>query len=146
MFLLQCHTHAKVKDGPKRRRETSSSLRARAASISSNYATTASISAPSTQPSSETSAVHTPTNSTDVIKIEETKPTPYSTPQMSQTPLSTPHMSAISGLPSVVDEQPLDQGHHLHGHSTLHAGLPVLNIDTNDVKTINPLDSFTSII
>lgn len=66
---------------------------------------------------------------------------------MSQTPLSTPHMSAISGLPSVVDEQPLDHNQqHLDARSSLHAGLPGLNIDTNGVKTINPLDSFPSMI
>jgi hypothetical protein len=136
-----------VKDGPKRRRETSTSLRARAASTSSTYAAVANVSVPSTQSSSDTSAVHTPTTSADIIKIEEAKSTPYSTPQMSQTPLSTPHMGALSGLPSVVDEQPLDHNQqHLDAHSNLHAGLPGLNIDTNGVKTINPLDSFASMI
>jgi len=143
----QCHTHPKVKDGPKRRRETSSSLRARAASTSSNYATTTNASVESAQSLSDTSTVETPTNNVEAIKIEETKATPFSTPQMSQTPAPTPHLGAISTIPLVVDEQMIDhQQRHLEVHDNLHGVLPGLNIDANGIRTINPFDSFTTML
>jgi len=91
--------------------------------------------------------VETPTNNTEVIKIEETKATPFSTPQMSQTPASTPHFGAISTIPLVVDEQTTDQQQrHLEVRDSLHGVLPGLNIDANGIRTINPFDSFTTML
>ncbi|KAE9974832.1 hypothetical protein BLS_002884 [Venturia inaequalis] len=92
----KCHTHPKVKDGPKRRRETNiSTVRARAASVSAPLPTTvegtvlsqASID-DQLHESHPLKKVH---SEPIIVEIKsENDTTPISTPQLTHTQLSTP--------------------------------------------------------
>lgn len=69
LTLFQCHTHPKVKDGPKRRRETHT-VRARAASSASTTS--------STYPISKDPSQQTPSHSQDSASHRHSTPTPTS--------------------------------------------------------------------
>lgn len=144
--MQQCHTHPKVKDGPKRRRETSSSAHTRAASVASNFGSaTTTSSVPARQSPVETiSSIESASNSTESGKTDETKSSVFTTPLLPHTPLSTPQMS--NGL----GQQPLEQHQKLYHNmpTAFHSqnSLPGLNIDTDGVKTINPFESFATVV
>ena len=152
--MQQCHTHPKVKDGPKRRRETSSSLRARTASVAPAFGSTtatSSLSLPVRQSPVETiSSIESVSNSTESVKTDDRKSSVSTAPQLSQTPLSTPQMNAISSLPNGLCHQPLEQ-HQKNYHdatTTFHSenSLTSLSNDTDGIKMINPFESFAVVI
>lgn len=148
--MQQCHTHPKIKDGPKRRRETSSSLRARSVAPTFGSAT-ATSSLPVRQSPVETiSSIESASNSTESGKTDDTTSSVSTAPQLSQTPLSTPQMNAISNLPNGLGQQSLEQHQKIyHDASTTFLSensLPGLTGDADGVKMINPFESFTVVI
>ncbi|QDS73589.1 hypothetical protein FKW77_001430 [Venturia effusa] len=92
----KCHTHPKVKDGPKRRRETQiTTVRARAASVSAPLPITAEdtvLSQPSTDDHSKGPPPLKKVHSEPIIAEikSENESTPMSTPQLTHTQFSTP--------------------------------------------------------
>jgi hypothetical protein len=150
--MQQCHTHPKVKDGPKRRRETSSSLRARATSVAPTFASaTATSSMPVRQSPVETiSSIESASSSTESGKSDERKSSVSTAPLLSQTPLSTPQMTTISSLPNGLGQQQLEQHQKIYHETptTFHSenSLPGLSGDTDGIKMINPFESFTVVI
>jgi len=154
--MQQCHTHPKVKDGPKRRRETSSSLRARTSSVapafgSATATSSLSSSLPVRQSPVETiSSIESVSNSTESGKTDDRKSSVSTLPQLSHTPLSTPQMNTISSLPNGLGHQPLDQ-HQKNYHdatTTFHSenSLTGLSTDTDGIKMINPFESFAVVM
>src|SRR5215469_11333607 len=151
--MQQCHTHPKVKDGPKRRRETSNSIRARATSVAPAFGSaTATSSLPVRQSPVETiSSIESASNSTESCKNDERKSSISTVPQLSQTPLSTPQMNTTSSLPNGLGQQPLEQHQKVYhdASTTFHSenSLTGLSSDTTDgIKMINPFESFTVVI
>jgi hypothetical protein len=150
--IQQCHTHPKVKDGPKRRRETSSSLRVRTTSVAPNFGSaTATSSLQVRQSPVETiSSIESVSNSTESGKTDDRKSSISTAPQLSQTPHSTPQMNTTSNLPNGIGQQPLEQHQkNYHDASTTFLsenGLPNLTGDADGVKMINPFESFTVVI
>ncbi len=151
--MQQCHTHPKVKDGPKRRRETSSTLRARTASVAPTFGSATATSSSLTvrqSPVETISSIESASNSTESCKTDERKSSVSTAPQLSQTPLSTPQMSAISTLPNGLGQQALEQ-HQKNYHdasTTFHSenSLSGLPSDADGIKMINPFESFTVVI
>ncbi|TLD37023.1 putative mannan endo-1-4-beta-mannosidase A [Venturia nashicola] len=94
----KCHTHPKVKDGPKRRRETNiATVRARAASISAPPPAAAEGTVSSQASVNDQSQEHPPLKKVHsepiIVEIKsENDTTPVSTPQLTHTQLSTPSM------------------------------------------------------
>lgn len=95
----QCHTHPKVKDGPKRRRETNiTTVRARAASISAPLPVAAEDTVSPQASVDDQAHEHPPLKKVHsepiIVEIKsENDTTPISTPQLTHTQLSTPSIA-----------------------------------------------------
>ncbi|KAF2637291.1 hypothetical protein P280DRAFT_483164 [Massarina eburnea CBS 473.64] len=85
----KCHTHPKVKDGPKRRRETHA-VRARAVSSASNTSSSYPIKSESqTDTKAHRHSTPIPTSSLQALGMPMSGPPPTSTPQSHSTPYTT---------------------------------------------------------
>lgn len=133
----KCHTHPKVKDGPKRRRETSHAARARA--VSSASATSSSYPI-SKEPSQDLHIQSQSGSSTNPTTTPSKAPSVHANIEPKQEPvgeLFSPPLRSISTFSGQGQSQAHLQGQHQHQNT---------EPELAGVKAISPLNSLASMI